>query len=193
MDHLDEISRAVGLTGLMDSDRIALAGHSAGAGAISMIAGAKRAYFDSATTISDPRPKAFLALSPQGPGDEGFFESSWDSIDRPFFIGTGAGDTTSGTQEVNRRVPFMLMPEGNKYLLWLNHGGANHGLFNMNLEACVREVRDQDTCNALLTFLYSTSLAFLDAHLLDRLEAQSWLSSDLIEKASEGYAQFSKR
>ncbi len=88
-------------SGQIDMQRIALGGHSAGAGAAQTLAGAKRIFVGPPNEVSDPRPIAFLAFSPQQPGSEGSFDTrfqkerhSWTDVLRPVLTATGDGDST---------------------------------------------------------------------------------------------------
>jgi hypothetical protein len=65
------------------------------------VAGAKRLFVSPPVDLSDPRPVAFLAFSPQQPGSEGFFDTrfgkprhSWTDMRRPVLTATGDGDST---------------------------------------------------------------------------------------------------
>src|SRR5690606_12811547 len=100
----------------VDPERIAVGGHSAGAGATLMVAGAERSYEEQVARFADPRPRAFLAFSPQGPGTDGFSSGAWSEIQRPVLIGTGAGDSTSEPAS-NRVKAFEGLPGPDQYLL----------------------------------------------------------------------------
>lgn len=160
---------------LVDITKIAVGGHSAGAGGTLMVAGATRAFrtgdrskqYIDIRDLSDPRPVAFLAFSPQGPGVDGFYETwkrsgetSWDTVERPVLIATGDGDngcdqtprtTTSSTIHYcanlgptpsNRKAVFDLIPadpagEISKYLLYIDHWRAAHTIFKYSRNTCV--------------------------------------------------------
>ncbi|NBC17312.1 MAG: hypothetical protein GVY18_08380 [Bacteroidetes bacterium] len=192
LDYLEEIAKRPPFQHRLDLDRIAMAGHSAGAGATMMLAGAERTYFGTPTVLDDARLRAFLAFSPQGPGEEQFHEQSWDHIDRPMLLATGAGDVTSGSTPENRRAPFTLMPPGDKYLLYLDHPGARHTLFNLKDRQCLDDAAPT-TCRVMLDGLRTTALAFLDAYLLDRPAAHTWLASRQITTGTTGIAEWRQR
>lgn len=134
---LDEVVRlgAGTLGGQVDPNRIAVGGHSAGAGGALTVAGASRIFVGAPMQIADPRPIAFLAFSPQQPGSEAFFDTrfqkerhSWTDVHRPVLSATGDGDSTCepGSEPIGdtlfgRRIPFQRMPvDGNKYHLYLH-------------------------------------------------------------------------
>ncbi|MCA9598929.1 MAG: hypothetical protein KC776_36710 [Myxococcales bacterium] len=178
--------------GRIDLQRIALGGHSAGAGATMMVAGAMRTYGGVPTWMEDPRPRAFLTFSPQGPGSEGFVESSWDGVLRPNLLATGLGDENDGNTPESRALPHDLMPPGDKFRVFLADLGAVHGVFDHKPEACAHDY-PLDHCKQLVGWLESATLAFLDAYLRDDANAQRWLASDNLPKASVGVAQWSHR
>ena len=176
--------------GRVDPDRIAVGGHSAGAGAALMAAGAARRYEERVERLADPRPRAFLAFSPQAPGSDGFFDESWDEIRRPTLIGTGAGDSTGGETAEDRLKVFEHLPKTDKYLLYLDDPSP-HGRFGLGRVRCGAET--DRACDAAIQRLSSAAVAFLDAYLRDRQEAAQWLSSNAIESATSGAANVTSK
>lgn len=173
-----------------DRERIALLGHSAGAGAAMMIAGASRTYVDEPVVNDDRRVGAFLAFSPQGPGNDGFDEHSWDAVNAPSLFGTGLGDISDDEPDApaSRRRPYELAASAEKYLLYINDAAAQHGVYTLDLgEPCSA---DTARCEEFRDWLVSVCLAFLDAVLRERGEAQQWLASDDIVTASGGDAEW---
>jgi dienelactone hydrolase len=176
--------------GKVDPERIAAGGHSAGAGAALMVAGASRQYEHRIERFADPRPRAFLAFSPQAPGSDGFLESSWKGVDRPTLIGTGAGDSTGG-ERADRLKVFEGLPESDKHLLYIDDPKAPHGRFGLGRARCASTggpVPDAD-CDRVIGWLGATAVTFLDAYLRESGEARAWLRSDGIGKASGGVAR----
>jgi pimeloyl-ACP methyl ester carboxylesterase len=89
LDHLDEIEAAVpGLTGRMDSDRIAAVGHSLGAGTVSLLLGTQVLDPDDSREkdLSDPRIKAGVVISAPGIGDEHLSSRAADNYPMLKFI-----------------------------------------------------------------------------------------------------------
>jgi dienelactone hydrolase len=193
--------------GQIDPSRIAVAGHSAGAGAALMVAGAARSYGARIASFPDPRPRAFLAFSPQGPGSDGFFETvpgdpatSWDAVERPILIATGDGDSTcktrydcaSGESPSNRSAAFDRLPASSgapqKYRLYLQDVSAPHGRFGLGRALCASSrgaVPDAD-CDRVISWLSAAALAFLDGHLNDRPAALDCLREGRIAQATDG-------
>lgn len=195
--------------GALDLDRIYLVGHSAGAGNALMIAGARRNFKCAQplghvdehqacaeadlVSLADPRVKAVIAMSPQGPDNDGFMESSFETVDRPVLIGTGMADGEYDIGEPeNRRLVFTHLPAANKYELFVNDRGAVHTLFEGNTTEC-ENVAEPARCAEMETWVRTTALAFLDAVALARPEAVAWLASDNVETASAGTAEWQRK
>lgn len=211
LDDLERMNRAGELAGSIDMHRIALGGHSAGSGGAQTIAGARRIFVDAPVEISDPRPVAFLAFSPQQPGGEGFFDTrfqkprhSWTDVHRPVLTATGDGDSTCdpgltpgscvGDTPFGRRIGFQRMPaDGNKYQLYVHDADAFHTLFQLNAAKCNALTVDQAKCDEIVRWLTSAALAFLDAHVRQSPAALQWLQSDRIERASLGAVEWLRR
>jgi predicted dienelactone hydrolase len=176
--------------GRVDPGRIAAGGHSAGAGAALMAAGAARKYENRLEVFSDPRPRAFLAFSPQGPGNDGFLEGAWDGVKRPVLIGTGAGDTTGGESATDRIRAFEALPGPDKHLLYVEDA-APHGRFGLGRSRCASTggpIPEPD-CDRVISWLGATAVAFLDAYVRERKEALDWLNGGGVEKATDGVAR----
>jgi predicted dienelactone hydrolase len=124
IDELDAIGAATGIE--LDMGRIALVGHSGGAHTVMSSAGAAIDFSPSVTgaTYLDPRIRAFVALSPQGPGSLGFTDTSWDNMAAPMLIATGAADTGPTVDDpAMRRVPFQRMSGPGVYELFIDSPG----------------------------------------------------------------------
>jgi predicted dienelactone hydrolase len=205
---LERMNRLGDLRGRIDLNRIAVAGHSAGAGATLTVAGALRNFTGAPRSLADPRPIAFLAFSPQQPGTEGFFDTnfrkplhSWAPIRKPVLIGTGDGDNTCnpgeepgscpGDTPYGRRLNFDRMSEGNKYRIYVHDADAFHTLFAMNTNTCAKLGVDQAKCDEIARWLQSAALAFLDGHVRQDAFATQWLKSNNVGIASRGVAEWS--
>jgi hypothetical protein len=208
IDRLSALNAAGPLQGRIDMNRIAVGGHSAGSGGTLSIAGAVRFITNTPQALSDPRPVAFLALSPQGPISEGFFDmdfrssaTSWDNISRPVLVVTGDGDNTctppgtciGGTPPSVRRIAYDRMPAGDKYLMYIRDTDTFHGLFGFNIAECVSIGVGVAKCNAFRQWLSSSALAFLDAHVRGSATARTWLQSGFIKQASAGVVEWKKK
>jgi dienelactone hydrolase len=211
IDELERLNASGEFRGMMDLHRIAVGGHSAGAGGTLSIAGALRNFTGAALDLSDPRPVAFLAFSPQGPGSEGFFdtqfgnaEHSWMNIARPVLIGTGDGDSTCnhlaepgscfGDSPYIRRLAFDRMPAGGKYRLYVHDADTFHMLFELKASECgTSKAVDRAKCDEIVRWVSSAALAFLDANLKADALAGQWLGSSNVVNASGGVAEWTRK
>lgn len=109
-------------------DAIGVAGHSFGAHTTQAVAGQRYAM---AVEVTDPRPKAFIALSPSAPaGERMSLQDSFGGITRPFMVVTGSldGDPLGGAESGEPRAAvYDGLPPGQRALLWLD--GADHMTF----------------------------------------------------------------
>ena len=110
---------------------VGAAGHSFGAHTVQALAGQR---LDGSDALSDPRPRAFMALSPamprMGPQDALGARQAFGGIARPFLAVTGSNDSEpfgrfQGGE--SRALVFDGLPAGQKALLWLE--GADHMSF----------------------------------------------------------------
>lgn len=176
-------------SGLIDPTLVGYMGHSAGAGSVLVTAGAGREYMPGLglSFAQHPLPRAFLAMSPQGVGEDGFLPDSWDDITRPVLLCTGAAD---GDHPHERRDPFEYMPGGDKHELFINDPGAAHTLFEGEVDACARTTGDLTRCEEMREWLASAVRAFLDAHLREDATAEDYLASSNLVDASAGVVEW---
>jgi hypothetical protein len=154
-----------------------------------MVAGAGREYMPGLglSFAAHRAPAAFVALSPQGVGEDGFTTESWDRVTRPVLMCTGASD---GDHPHERRDPYEYMPAGDKHLLWIEDPGAAHMLIAGETDACVEAIGDQVRCAEMLEWLTSAVRAFLDAHLRHDRDAADYLASAALVEASGGVVEW---
>jgi serine/threonine protein kinase/dienelactone hydrolase len=117
--------------GKINNKQIGVSGHSMGAGTALLIGGATAAAPNgSAQSFRDKHARAVIAMSPQGAGEEGFNDHSWDKLAVPALTMSGTKDRGIGGQPAEWRTqPFQHMPKGNKYQVIVN--GAEHLSFAM--------------------------------------------------------------
>ncbi len=115
--------------GKINNKQIGVAGHSMGAGTALLVAGATASPANGAAqSFRDKHVRAVIAMSPQGPGEEGFGDHSWDQVAVPAMTMSGTKDRGIGGQPAEWRTqPFQHMPAGNKYQVIVN--GADHLTF----------------------------------------------------------------
>jgi len=126
------------LRGRLDLERIGVMGHSYGAYTTLVVCGMRPALDwlspkvepgkGLGPDLSDPRIDVGVALSPQGPGEPFFLESSYKTLHRPLLGISGSRDKQQGASPQNRLRFFDLIPPGNKIFIWLNN--ADHLAFS---------------------------------------------------------------
>jgi predicted dienelactone hydrolase len=178
------------LKGRMDLKNMGLTGHSFGAFTTLAVAGgyAEASRKQYGRTYSDPRPKAFLAMSPPGtlPGTDP--KPVFAEINRPTMIMTGSNDLDPIVQPPrtaeSRLDAYKYMPPGDKYALWIE--GAYHHTFGDG-----RPGQEIDPLARKITRI--ALLAFFDAYLKNSEAAKAFLKSDQIEKVGESKVKFIKK
>jgi predicted dienelactone hydrolase len=187
------------LAGRLDLGKIVMAGHSFGAYTSRAVAGARLdlclpdgvmppswPYHD--VSFRDPRPVAFLALSPQGPDRFAFFDRgpgqhSWTELDRPEFMATGGGDSTPGQGPMERLQSWVLLAPQNKHLMFINAPDATHATFNLN----------EPTTPTYHPWVGSSAIAFLHAYVMGNARAAAWLHGQSLEQVSSGLASLQRK
>jgi predicted dienelactone hydrolase len=117
------------LRGHIEKKKLAVAGHSMGAGTALLLAGATAQLAEGKPqAFRDDRIRAALAISPQGSGAEGFNDHSWDQIHVPVMTMSGTRDRgIAGQLPQWRTQAYQHMPNGDKYQVIVN--GADHMVF----------------------------------------------------------------
>lgn len=211
------------LASLIDTDRIALAGHSNGTNSVLQSVGMVRAL-PNGIKIPVPfpvghekRPIAIVALSPMGPNGKGLFETapwkngstdwqehSWKGLlDIPIMTLTGDGDLRCSNRFVceddtgsRSMIPFARMPAGDKYLMYISDRLADKIVASHSVFGSLqKKCQDGNTqqCEDTEQWLVSSVLAFLDAYVRNINAAKVWLGSDFLDRASENIAHISKK
>src|SRR3984957_17486237 len=191
---LDSLSglqkRVAGLNGKIDISRIGVAGHSMGAYTAEAIGGA---LVDlpghPGQNFSDPRAKAILCLSPQGPGQFGLTARSFDNISLPFMGITGSLDNLGPlANSAWHKIPFERSHPDDKYEVFIQ--GASHISF---ITAETTNSAQSSQAAAILGYTNSASLAFWDAYLKEDPSARRFLQSDALERSSHGATKLLRR
>jgi len=192
---IDQVATLAALpqfAGKLDLARLAVGGHSAGAGGALVVAGAARDINGVATRNPDPRPVAFLAFSPQAPGSDGMTEAGYAEVVRPTLIGTGRGDEDPPDTADGRASVFDLIQPGDKARIFIEEPAAVHMLFALETDTCA-EVAPRGHCEAMRDWVKSAGLAFLDGNVRGSADAQAWLASSRLTTASAGIAEWQTR
>jgi predicted dienelactone hydrolase len=173
--------------GRIDRDRIAMAGHSAGALTAQMAAGVKvrgvaPGALLEARSVGDPRIDAAILISGQGTTNRMFTEQSWNELSKPMLVITGSKDIAAIGSETpaSRREPFEKAKPGDKYLVFID--GATHSSYQGRGPAA-RLDREQPTdaeLEMITGVTSSATLAFLDLYLKDDPAARAYLGSEAL-------------
>lgn len=195
----------------IDISTVGVAGHSYGAYTAMLMAGAKLNpikghQFD---TLSDPRIKAALILSPPGTGQQGLTAKSFDSLSLPTMFMTGSRDKgLAGQSPEWRTEPFKLCAPGNKYLVFLE--GATHFTFAAGRATLVtnqpghhatksggtshyEKLTGKYDQRAILGHIKVASTAFFQAFLSGNPDAKAFLASSRLSQLSHQLAQIQCR
>ena len=126
------------LRGRCDLKRLGVMGHSYGAYTTLAICGARPALDwlkpkvgagkGLGPDLSDKRVSCGVALSPQGPGEPFFLESSYRTLRVPLLGISGTKDVQQSNLPIHRKKSFRFWPKGDRYLLWINN--ASHLQFS---------------------------------------------------------------
>jgi predicted dienelactone hydrolase len=191
LDSLPVLQKRVpALAGKMDAAHIGVGGHSMGAFTADAIAGA---LVDlpghPATNFADPRVKAVVLLSPQGPGEFGLTDHSWDHVTLPLLSMTGSLDLGADNHGPDwKKIPFQRSQPGAKYHVFIE--GANHMSFITAKTLVPGRAGDGDS---ILGFTNAASLAFWDAYLKADAAAKNYLQSDALQELSHSVVKVSRR
>ncbi|MFN7938290.1 MAG: hypothetical protein U0R19_33485 [Bryobacteraceae bacterium] len=203
MDALNTQNQSGPLQGRIDMARIGIGGHSAGSSGTLSVAGASREFlgkrFSGAQWFEDPRPKAFIALSPSSPGFSFLYETgfkdestSWDTIKRPVLWVTGSGDAHEQFPR-GRRIGYGFLPPGDKYMMYLNDTDFGHGDFGDDLNDCSYSQTSAAKCAAFVAVMHSVILAYLDGYVQGRPQALQYIQDGVLQRLSEDIIEWQKR
>jgi dienelactone hydrolase len=189
LDQLDAVIEQVpAVADTLNRELIGVGGHSFGAHTTMMVAGMK--LFDPKSNRSvqllDERPKAFVAISPQGRSPSAK-EVSWAGIERPILYITGSNDKSpaNGKSPQWRIDAFRFTPPAKAYLLWVEGAYHNFGGISgpIRYPSAGPMNRDHILC------VQSASLAMWDAYLKQDAEALVFLRRGNMQSMSNGAAR----
>lgn len=197
IDKVGEIETASGMRGRVDTERIGVAGHSAGAMTTQLIIGTRargvRLGGGKALelhSIGDGRVDVGVVISGQGTTTRMFTEKSWEGITVPMLVIAGSNDTSPASAETpeSRRHPFEFsrgVSAGGQpaYLLYIQ--GAYHSSYSG------KQADSADERRMIVDCTHATTLAMLDAHLKDAPAARDFLNTEEgVRTLSEGRAEW---
>ncbi len=194
LDSLEAIEKQVpALSGKMDRQTVGVGGHSFGAHTAQLVAGAATTgLLGARESHADPRPAAFLLLSPQGVGaaSAGLDEDSWKDIRRPYLVITGTRDLGRGGQDWQWRLdPFEHASPGDKYALVIDE--AWHGFGGIVGGGAFRGAGPDRADHRL--YVKTAAIAFWDAFLKKEEKARAFLRSKALDKLSRGAARLKRK
>lgn len=167
----------------IDMNKIAVSGHSFGAGTALAIAGQNYNVSGKSSSFADPRVKAAIYYSPpvnlRGRSPQEVF----GSIQIPGLLMTGTDDSSpiGGTSAEERLIPFDGFKPGDKYLV--NFAGGDHMIFSGRSKP-----GRQESDERYHQMINRVSKAFLDAYLKGDSKEKTWLKSacaNYLAKAAE--------
>ena len=180
--------KGASLDGKINTSRIAVAGHSYGAGTVLAACGAQPIlnYLNPpvkpgkglAGDLSDPRITAGIAMSPQGLGTSRFGKASYGTVKRPLLCFSGDKDDQLGAdasiQPAEKRMEvFKLMPPEDKYMLWL--ANADHMCFSDSPRAWLLPSKARPDAQRITKAMM---VVFCNYYLKDNKKAKKYLNSD---------------
>jgi predicted dienelactone hydrolase len=187
--------------GLINRDKIAMAGHSAGAmttqlaigahvrGARGLSQGESLRQRMQVRSVGDDRIDVGLIISGQGTTSRMFTDESWLKVPVPTLTITGSNDTSRASDETpqSRRHPFEKSPGRAKggqpaYLLWLE--GATHGSYQGKGLTKLLGEGDVPHLDTIVRATKVVTLAMLDAYLKDDQQARALLEDAAAAKKS---------
>ncbi len=186
---LDELERRnqsdPSLKAKLDLNKIALAGHSFGAGTTLVIAGQEFGIAAKKITTADKRVKAAIYLCPPVIGGD---PQSYANIQVPGMLLTGTEDNSpiGGTKAEDRRIPFDGIKSVHQYLV--NFIGADHATFGGR---SFRAAKPGD--EKFHEMIDELTTKFLDATLKVDASALRWLDSDAVTKYLGKSARFERK
>jgi predicted dienelactone hydrolase len=187
----------------VDRDRVAIAGHSAGAYTAQLCAGVKiRGVAVGKTgtgfvSIGDPRLKAAVIISGQGTASRALGEDSWSDLKIPIIVFTGSldnsppqmGDETPRTRQhpyVKSRGTAKGGPPA--YLMFIE--GATHSSYSGKRTSSLLGEKPATDAGEVENATNAAVLTFLDAHVLGDAKALEVLSGDSLARTIPGKVRY---
>jgi len=171
----------------LDLSKIALAGHSFGAGTTLAVAGQNFGAAGRNVASKDDRIKAAIYLCPPVTGKLPP-EQAYGSIQIPGLLLTGTEDNSpiGETKAADRRIPFDGMQSPHQYLV--NFIGADHATFGGR---SFRAAKDSD--EKYHEMIEEVTTKFLDATLKGDASARNWLDAGGINSYLANAAKFERK
>ncbi len=192
---LDVTSVIDSLPALQDLAHIGVAGNATGAVAAEALAGAVvELPGRPRANLADPRVRAVLCISPQGPGQYGFTEHSFDQLVLPYLGITGSQDVAPAkfAAAAWHKAPFERSQPADKYELFVQSGDGS-SMVNELYEGSGDYSQHAKPSDSIATHIHAATLAFWDGYLKHDVAAKRYLESGALEKASGGVLTLDRR
>lgn len=160
------------LKGRLDLEHVGMSGHSFGAVTTQAVSGQWHPV--TRTSLTDPRIKAAIILSPSGPRRGIDPHQAFGEVKIPWLLMTGTKDISPiGSTDLESRLSvYPALPPGAKYELVLHN--AEHSAF---IERPLPGDKEQRNPNHYRV-IRALSTAFWDAYLRGDEQAKAWLDGD---------------
>ena len=194
LDSLDDIEKMLDKPGLIDRDRMAMAGHSAGAMTTQVLGGMEFVVGSRALkglAMSEPRFDAMAVISGAGTTRQTITEDSWQNVTRPWLVITGSRDVSAASDETpeSRRHPYDYAPaDGTKYLVFID--GATHSSYQGKAPGLMLDGKSPANLDWIAETTNVSVLAFFDAYLKGNEDAKEWLDSGSVAEREGGSVEF---
>jgi hypothetical protein len=183
------------IRGKLDGAHIGVAGHAFGAVAAEAIAGALVDLpGQPRSNLADPRVRAVVCISPQGPGQSGLTEPSFDQLILPYLGVTSERDRAPGNYRAVawHKAPFERSQPGDKYELFV-HGDDPISLIGQQPVILGDSGGTAESTAPVMIQIRGATLAFWDAYLKHDLAARRYLRSDALQDTSAGAVALERR
>ena len=179
----------------LDAAHIGVAGHGAGAVAAEALAGALLELpGQSRSNLADPRVRAVVCISPQGPGQSGLTEQSFEQLILPYLGVTGDRDAAPAkfAAAAWHKAPFQRSHPGEKYELFI-HGGDETSIVSERPVTLGDSSEDAKPTGPTAAHIHAATVAFWDAYLRHDVAAKRYLQSDAVQKTSHDALTLERR
>jgi hypothetical protein len=188
-------TRFPAIRGKLDTAHIGVAGDGTGAVAAEAIAGARLELpGQSRSNLADPRVRAVVCISPQGPGQSGLTEQSFDQLILPYLGVTGDRDVAPAKFAATawHKAPFQGSQPGEKYELFV-HGGDETSIVSDRPVAQGDSGENVEATGSTARHIHAATVAFWDAYLKHDIAAKRYLQSDAVQRTSHGALTLERR